>query len=351
MSKTDNSEDACPLPIGLYDKIVMAHGGGGQLTQSLIDKLMLAEFDNPALNEKNDSAVLAINSERLSFTTDSYVVNPLFFPGGDIGKLAVCGTLNDLAMSGARPLFLSCGLIIEEGFAIDSLQKIIHSMSHQAKAAGVNIVTGDTKVVEKGKGDGLYINTSGIGVLDTTMNISPSMLQHDDVVIINGDIGRHGIAIMAQREGFKLEQTLESDCADLSGLVKLLLDSGIDIHCMRDLTRGGLATALIEISTAANKQIMLDETAIAIADPVRSVCEVLGLDPYYVANEGRFISILPSAQAAQALAIMHAHPLGKQAAVIGNVHKGSQAMVTIKNRIGTTRILQLLSGSQLPRIC
>jgi len=351
VSENNYLVEACPLPIGQYDKIVMAHGGGGRLMQQLIDKLMLAEFDNDALNEKNDSAVVTINNARLAFTTDSYVVKPLFFPGGDIGKLAVCGTLNDLAMSGARPLFLSCSLIIEEGFAIDSLQKIIQSMSRQAKAAGVNIVTGDTKVVEKGKGDGLYINTSGIGVLDTPMNISPTMLQHDDVVIINGDIGRHSIAIMAEREGFKLEQPLESDCADLSGLVKLLLDGGIEIHCMRDLTRGGLATALIEISTTANKQIMLEEAAIEVPAPVRGVCEVLGLDPYYVANEGRFITVLPSTQAAQALTIMHAHSLGKRAVVIGKVDANSQAMVTLKNKIGTTRILELLSGSQLPRIC
>lgn len=351
MSENKDPVVACPLPIGQYDKIVMAHGGGGRLMQQLIDKLMLAEFNNDALNEKNDSAVVTINNTRLAFTTDSYVVNPLFFPGGDIGKLAVCGTLNDLAMSGARPLLLSCGLIIEEGFPIDSLQKIIQSMSHQAKAAGVNIVTGDTKVVEKGKGDGLYINTSGIGVLDIPLNISPTMLQHDDVVIINGDIGRHGIAIMAEREGFKLEHPLESDCADVSGLVKLMLDGGLEIHCMRDLTRGGLATALIEISTAAYKHIILEEKAIAIADPVRGVCEVLGLDPCYVANEGRFITVLPSAQASDALAIMHAHPLGKQATVIGKVEANSQGMVAIKNQIGTTRILQLLSGSQLPRIC
>ncbi len=351
MSEEHDLEVACPLPISQYEKIVMAHGGGGRLMQQLIDRLMVTEFDNALLNEKNDSAVVDINQSRLAFSTDSYVVNPLFFPGGDIGKLAVCGTLNDLAMTGARPLYLSCSLIIEEGFPISSLQTIVKSMSIQAKAAGVEIVTGDTKVVENGKGDGLYINTAGIGLLETPLKISPAMVQPGDVVIINGDIGRHGIAIMAAREGFQLEKPLESDCADLSGLVKLLLDNGIEIHCMRDLTRGGLATALIEISHAANKHIVLEERAIAIPNSVRGVSEVLGLDPCYVANEGRFISVLPESQSARALAIIQSHPLGQNAAIIGTVDPGNAGMVTIKNQIGTTRILELLSGSQLPRIC
>ena len=351
MSEQQKIELACPVPIGQYEKIVMAHGGGGRLMQQLIDQVMLKEFNHSASSEKNDSAVVMANSARLAFTTDSYVVNPLFFPGGDIGKMAVCGTLNDLAMSGARPLYLSCGFIIEEGFAIASLQTIVQSMSRQAKSAGVEIVTGDTKVVEKGKGDGIYINTSGIGCLETSLQISPSMMQSGDVIIINGDIGRHGIAIMAARENFKLEQPLESDCADVSGLVKSLLDAGLEIHCMRDLTRGGLATALVEISATANKHIMLQEAALAIPDTVRSVCELLGLDPCYVANEGRFISVLPAEQAEQALAVMHAHPLGKGAAIIGTVEADNNGLVTMKNKIGTTRILELLSGSQLPRIC
>jgi len=351
MSNQNDLDMSCPLPIGQYEKIVMAHGGGGRLMQQLIDNIMLSAFGDSSLKEKNDSAVLQIQPGRLAFTTDSYVVNPLFFPGGNIGKMAVCGTLNDLAMSGAKPLYLSCGFILEEGFAIESLQKIVQSMAQQAKAAGVEIVTGDTKVVEKGKGDGIYINTSGIGLLKTTLNISPNQIKSGDVVLINGDIGRHGISIMAEREGFHLEEPLESDCADVSGLVSNMVEAELDIHCMRDLTRGGLATALIEVSDAANKHIKIQEAEIAIPQAVRSVCELLGLDPYYVANEGRFITVLPAEQAKQALALMQAHPLGKKAAIIAQVENAERGLLSIKNKIGTTRILQLLSGTQLPRIC
>jgi len=351
MSNNNDLEVACPMPIGQYEKIVMAHGGGGRLMQQLIDNIMLRAFGSSSLKDKNDSAVLPAQQGRLAFTTDSYVVNPLFFPGGDIGKMAVCGTLNDLAMSGAKPLYLSCGFILEEGFAIESLQRIVQSMAQQAKAAGVEIVTGDTKVVEKGKGDGIYINTSGIGVLKTDLDISPSNIKAGDVILINGDIGRHGIAIMAEREGFHLEEPLESDCADVSGLVEMLVDAGLELHGMRDLTRGGLATALIEISTAANKQLLLQEADINIPKTVRSVCELLGLDPCYVANEGRFVAVLPAEQAEQALAIMQAHPLGENAAIIGQVEEAERGLVSMKNKIGTTRILELLSGTQLPRIC
>jgi len=351
MSNENDLEITCPLPIGQYEKIVMAHGGGGRLMQQLIDNIMLRAFGDSNLKDKNDSAVLQAPQGRLAFTTDSYVVNPLFFSGGDIGKMAVCGTLNDLAMSGAKPLYLSCGFILEEGFAIESLQKIVHSMAQQAKVAGVEIVTGDTKVVEKGKGDGIYINTSGIGVLKTDLDISPSNIKAGDVILINGDIGRHGIAIMAEREGFHLEEPLESDCADVSGLVEMLVDAELELHCMRDLTRGGLATALIEISTAANKQLLLQEADINIPKTVRSVCELLGLDPCYVANEGRFVAVLPAEQAEQALAIMQAHPLGENAAIIGQVEEAERGLVSMKNKIGTTRILELLSGTQLPRIC
>ena len=351
MTNENDLEITCPLPIGQYEKIVMAHGGGGRLMQQLIDNIMLRAFGSSSLKDKNDSAVLRAQQGRLAFTTDSYVVNPLFFPGGDIGKMAVCGTLNDLAMSGAKPLYLSCGFILEEGFAIESLQKIVQSMAQQAKAAGVEIVTGDTKVVEKGKGDGIYINTSGIGVLKTNLDISPSNIKAGDVILINGDIGRHGIAIMAEREGFHLEEPLESDCADLSGLVEMLVDAGLELHGMRDLTRGGLATALIEISASASKHILLQEADINIPKTVRSVCELLGLDPCYVANEGRFVAVLPAEQADQALAIMRSHPLGENAAIIGQVEAAERGLVSVKNKIGTTRILELLSGTQLPRIC
>lgn len=348
---TLENDPACPLPINQYEKIVMAHGSGGRQMQQLIDTLLLTSFDNAVLNEKNDSAVFEIGNSRLAFTTDSYVVNPLFFPGGDIGKLAVCGTLNDLAMSGAHPLYISCGLIIEEGFPIESLQRIVKSMSYHAKNAGVEIVTGDTKVVEHGKGDGLYINTTGIGLLETPLKITPPMIQAGDVILINGDIGRHGIAIMAAREGFTLDSPLKSDCADVSGLVRLLISAGLEIHCMRDLTRGGLATSLVEISASANKHLEIYEQDIEVPDSVRGVCELLGLDPCYVANEGRFVVILPESQAAEAIDLMRSHPLGENTVLIGKIHAATSGMVTMKNRIGTNRIMELLSGAQLPRIC
>ena len=241
----------CPLPLQ-YEQIVMAHGGGGRLMQQLLDSIIQPVFSNPVLNQKHDSAVLNINGSKLAFTTDSYVVKPLFFSGGDIGKLAVCGTLNDLAMSGAIPLYLSCSLIIEEGFAIKDLQRIVQSMQQTAQQAGVLIVTGDTKVVDHGSGDGVYINTAGIGIIDENINVSPAGIQAGDSIIINSDLARHGIAVMLEREGLNFDSTIQSDCADLSGLVQNLIQAGIDIHCMRDLTRGGLASCLIELASTSH---------------------------------------------------------------------------------------------------
>ena len=344
----------CPLPLGQYEQVLMAHGGGGQLMQQLLDRLVQPLFDNPQLAARHDSAVLDCGDQRLAFTTDSYVVKPLFFPGGDIGKLAVCGTLNDLAMAGARPLCLSASLIIEEGLPVDDLRRVLESMAATAREAGVAIVTGDTKVVERGRGDGLYVNTAGIGRVDPGLApIRPDAVRPGDAVLVSGDIGRHGIAIMAQREGLELETTITSDCADLSGLVRTLLDAGIEIHCLRDLTRGGLASALIEIAEAAGVGISLDEPAIPVRGDVQSACDILGFDPLYVANEGRLAAFVPAHQAEQALATLRQHPLGASAAVIGSVTGPtlSAAPLQLRTAYGTERILMRLSGEQLPRIC
>lgn len=341
----------CPLPLH-YEQIVMAHGGGGRLMQQLLDSIIQPVFSNPLLNQKHDSAVLNVNGSRLAFTTDSYVVKPLFFPGGDIGKMAVCGTLNDLAMSGAKPLYLSCALIIEEGFAIKDLQRIVLSMQHTAQQAGVLIVTGDTKVVDHGSGDGIYINTAGIGLIDENVNVSPTNIQIGDSVIINSDIARHGIAIMLEREGMNFDSNIASDCADLSGLVQDLLKTGIEIHCMRDLTRGGLASGLIELAAASHHAIEIDETALPIHQDVNSACEILGFDPLYIANEGCFALFVPEAQTAQALIALHSHPLGQQTCQIGKViATHSKGTVTLQTAMGINRVLDLLSGEQLPRIC
>jgi hydrogenase expression/formation protein HypE len=346
-----NLELNCPLPMQ-YDQIVMAHGGGGRLMQHLLESIIQPVFNNPILNQKQDSAVLIINGTKLAFTTDSYVVKPLFFPGGDIGKLAVCGTLNDLAMSGAKPLYLSCSLIIEEGFAIHDLQRIIQSMQLAAQQAGVMIVTGDTKVVEHGSGDGVYINTAGIGILADNIDISPAHIQVGDSIIINSDIARHGIAIMLEREGMNFEHSITSDCADLSGLVQSLIKANIDIHCMRDLTRGGLASGLIELATASKHQFELNETALPIQQDVNSACEILGFDPLYIANESCFALFVPESHTEQCLSVLQHHPLGRQACLIGKVKAlHPKGLVTLQTSMGISRVLDLLSGEQLPRIC
>jgi hydrogenase expression/formation protein HypE len=342
---------ACPLPFDNYPNVLLAHGGGGRLMNQLIEKMFLAAFENPPLADRHDGSVLEAGGERIAFSTDSYVVRPLFFPGGDIGSLAINGTVNDLAMCGARPKWLSAGFIIEEGLPMQTLWRVAQSMRAAAAAAGVQVVTGDTKVVDKGKGDGLFINTAGIGIVEHPIAVRPAHVRAGDVILLNGDVGRHGVAIMSVREGLAFESVIESDCAPLAGLVMALLDAGVEVHCLRDLTRGGLASALNEIAETAHLQIAIDESAVPVREEVRGACEILGLDPLYVANEGRFIAIIPARDLTDALAVMHAHPQGAGACFIGTVTGDTEGLVTVKSPIGATRILDMLSGEQLPRIC
>jgi len=346
-----NNSLICPIPISGYPTILLAHGGGGKLMHQLIEKILRPTFKNPLLDARHDGAVLTVNSVKLAFTTDSYVVRPLFFPGGDIGSLAVNGTVNDLAMCGARPLYLSAGSILEEGLPMETFWRVVQSMQHAAEAADVQLVTGDTKVVDKGKGDGIFINTAGVGVIEHNQRIAPASVRPGDVVLLNGDVGRHGIAIMAVREGLAFESIIESDCAPLAGLVLELLGAGLEIHCLRDLTRGGLASALVEIAEAAQVEITLDESAIPLREDVQGACEILGLDPLYVANEGRFVAFVPPQEGERAVAIMRSHPLGTNAQIIGQVTDSGAALVTMKTHLRTTRIIDMLSGEQLPRIC
>lgn len=341
----------CPLPIDSSSFITLAHGGGGKLTHQLIEKIFHSAFDNSELETQHDGAVIDIPSGKLAFTTDSYVVRPLLFPGGNIGSLAVNGTVNDLAMCGARPLYLTVAFILEEGLPMKTLWTIVQTMKKSAIQAGVKIITGDTKVVDKGKGDGIFINTSGIGILEHSLTIHPKSIQPEDVVILSGDIGRHGIAIMATREGMGFQNQIESDCAAVSNVVQNLINAEIEIHCMRDLTRGGLATALVEIAQTSKVSININECEIAIREDVKGACEILGLDPLYVANEGQFVVFVKSGHAKKALEIMHNDPLGSPARIIGTVKERPQETVILKTKIGTSRKLDMLSGEQLPRIC
>lgn len=349
------NEDApgfyCPTPIDAYPNVLLAHGGGGKLTHQLIEGLFLPMFGDPALSARHDGAVVEIGARRLAFTTDSYVVHPLFFPGGDIGTLAVNGTVNDLAMCGARPLYLSAGFILEEGLPMETLRRAAASMGRAAQESGVHLVTGDTKVVDRGKGDGLYINTAGIGIVEAERPIIPAGVKPGDMVLLSGDIGRHGIAIMAAREGLAFESAIESDCAPLSEPVLALLNAKVEVHCLRDLTRGGLASALVEIAEAAHLHIGIQEAAVAVRDDVRGACEILGFDPLYVANEGRFVAFVAPRDAERALAMLRSHPLCSNAGIIGTVTESPAEMVTMRSTIGATRIVDMLSGEQLPRIC
>ncbi|MBN2318757.1 MAG: hydrogenase expression/formation protein HypE [Acidobacteria bacterium] len=342
---------SCPIPIGQYPNIVLAHGGGGKLSHQLIEKMFLPAFGNPALEARHDGAMLELPSHRIAVTTDSYVVRPLFFPGGDIGSLAVNGTVNDLAMCGARPLYLTAGFILEEGLPMDTLWRVVQSMQSAARQSDVEIVTGDTKVVERGKGDGIFINTAGIGAVESEQPISPVCVRPGDAVLLSGDIGRHGIAVMASREGFEFETALESDCAPLSGIVLDLLSEGVAVHCLRDLTRGGLASALVEIAEAAHLHIEIEETKVPVLENVRGACEILGFDPVYLANEGRFIAFVPAHEAERALLRMRAHSSGEGACIIGGVTADNPGLVTQRSSIGTNRIIDMISGEQLPRIC
>jgi len=339
-----------PLPHRV--EITVGHGGGGRLTQELIDRVFRPAFANPALEAQHDGALLRLpGGGRLAFTTDSHVVSPLFFPGSDIGKIAVNGTVNDLCMCGARPLWLSAGFILEEGFPIATLEKVVASMQAAAAAAGVGIVTGDTKVVERGKGDGLYVTTAGLGVIETPLTVAPSSIRPGDAIILSGDLGRHGMAIMATRAGLEFESAIESDCAPLVAPVQALLTAGLEIHCLRDLTRGGLATSLVELAESAKVGIAIDAAKIPVTELVRGACEILGLDPLYVANEGRFVCLVPAAQAAQALEIIARTAPGGPPVIIGQVNAGPAGQVTQRSIIGAERIVDRLSGEQLPRIC
>lgn len=351
MAATKDFTLNCPLPISDYPNVTLAHGGGGKLMHQLLEKMILPAFESPMLDTRHDGAVFSVGSARLAFTTDSYVVRPLFFPGGDIGSLAINGTVNDLAMCGARPMYLSCGMILEEGFPMETLWRVVQSLRDNARAAGVQLVTGDTKVVDKGKGDGIFINTAGIGVLDHGMKIAPSSVRAGDVVILSGDVGRHGIAIMATREGLEFESAIESDCAPLNYAVQGLIEAGIPIRCLRDLTRGGLGTTLIEIAESSGHHIAIEETKIPVREDVAGACEMLGFDPLYLANEGRFIAFVGPDQADHALKVLRSHEVSSNATVIGTVADDKRGVVTMKSRIGTTRIVDMLSGEQLPRIC
>lgn len=353
MTTNPNVMLSCPMPIQQYPTVLLAHGGGGKLMHQLIEQMFVPTFGNSTLNVRQDAAAIALNGQKLAFTTDSYVVQPLFFPGGDIGSLAVNGTVNDLAMVGARPLYLSVGFILEEGLPMETLWRVVQSMQQAAEAARVQIVTGDTKVVDRGKGDGIFINTAGIGVIEHSQTIAPQSVQPGDVLLLNGDIGRHGIAIMAVREGLEFETTIASDSAPLADLVLKLLDAGIEIHCLRDLTRGGLASALNEIAEAAGVEIAIAETQIPVQAEVQGACEILGFDPLYVANEGRFVVFVPEKDAERALAILRSEQTAfvDHAGVIGHVIGKSTGMVKMKSRIGVPRIVDMLSGEQLPRIC
>jgi len=332
------------------DKILLAHGSGGRLAHELIESTFLKMFSNPLLEKLDDSAVFEL-SGRLAFSTDSYVVSPIFFPGGDIGRLAICGTVNDVAMSGAKPLYLSLSFIIEEGLPVSDLNQILQSISDTAKEAKVEIVTGDTKVVHRGSADKLYINTSGVGIISNGVNISGKNAKPGDKVIISGSIGDHGIAVLSQREGLSFSTRLISDCAPLGGMVSELVANDIEIHCLRDPTRGGLATTLNEIARQSEVSIRIDEINIPVREEVSSACEMLGLDPLYVANEGKLVAILPAVEVEKALTIMHNNRYGREAVTIGNVEAEYPGRVIMKTLLGTSRIVDMLVGDILPRIC
>jgi hydrogenase expression/formation protein HypE len=347
----DLSQWSCPLPLRDYPTIVMGHGGGGKLSAELIEHIFVPAFRNSALEVMADSTVLPAPAGRIAFSTDTYVVRPLFFPGGSIADLAVNGTVNDLAMSGATPLYLSAGFILEEGFPIAQLAAIAERMGAAARAAGVQIVTGDTKVVDKGHGDGCYINTAGIGVIADGIQIGPNRAQPGDVVILSGTIGDHGMAIMSVREGLEFETILKSDSAPLNGMVASLLDFAPNIHVLRDPTRGGLATSLNEIAAQSGVGIVLEERSLPILPDVQSACDLLGMDPIYVPNEGKLVAIVDPRSANDVLRIMQRSQYGSRAAIIGTVTEKHVGMLAARTAIGGTRIIPLQIGEQIPRIC
>ena len=341
----------CPIPISDYEKVLLAHGGGGTLSHQLIQKMFFSQFDNPLLNQEHDGAIFEIAGTRFAFSTDSYVVQPIFFPGGNIGELAVNGTVNDLSMCGAKPLYISCGFIIEEGFPIKELWEVVLAMKNAAEKANVQIVTGDTKVVDKGKGDKIFINTSGIGVIQNDVHISPANCKVGDAIIVNGNIADHGIAIMSARENLSFETSIKSDCAPLNSLVENMLAVSKNIHVLRDPTRGGVASALNEIAQKANVGILIEEDKIPIREEVKGACELLGFDPLYIANEGKLLAFVAEEDAEKVLFEMKKHTFGKDSAIIGRVTNENLKTVIMKTSIGSKRIVDMLSGEQLPRIC
>ncbi|GAA2004304.1 hydrogenase expression/formation protein HypE [Nocardiopsis rhodophaea] len=333
------------------ERITMAHGAGGKATATLVEAMFLDAFHNPALDQLDDAARVEAGAERLAVTTDSFVVSPLFFPGGDIGDLAINGTVNDLAVSGARPMYLSAGFILEEGFGVAELRRITASMAAAAREAGVEVVTGDTKVVERGKGDGCYITTTGVGVLERGLALGPGQARPGDAVLVSGPIGDHGMTIMLSRGELDIESDIESDTAPLHGLVAALLDGASGVRCLRDATRGGVATVLNEVATASEAAVVLDESSIPVRDEVRGAGEILGIDPLYMACEGRLVAVVDGAQAEDALAAMRSHPLGADAAVIGTVKDDPPTLVLLRTEFGGTRIVDVMIGDPLPRIC
>lgn len=345
------SGPACPIPISNYPNVLMAHGGGGKLSHQLIGTMIAEHFDNPMLRQLHDGAILECGGKRLAFSTDSYVISPLFFPGGNIGELAVYGTVNDLTMCGAKPQYISAGFIIEEGLPMEDLWRIVQAMKSAADRSGVQIVTGDTKVVDKGKGDGIFINTAGIGTVLLGRTIAPGSAKAGDMVIVSGEIAQHGIAIMSVRQGLEFETTITTDSAPLNGLVDAMYAVSSDIRVLRDPTRGGVASALNEIAESSRCGIRLDERSIPIAPDVQGACELLGFDPLYVANEGKLLAIVGAEDAGRIVTAMREHPLGRNAAVIGEIVTEHPGTVVMRTSIGTSRVVDMLSGEQLPRIC
>jgi hydrogenase expression/formation protein HypE len=348
----------CPVPKFNYDRILLGHGSGGGLSADLIRRVFLPGFQNDILGALEDQATVSVNGNhngakgpRLAFTTDAFVVKPIFFPGGDIGKLAVHGTVNDLAVGGARPLFLSAAFILEEGLPLEDLKRIVASMRQACDEAGITLVTGDTKVVDRGKGDQIFIATSGIGVVPENVSLSIRAAQPGDVILVSGTIGDHGIAIMSVREGIEFETVLESDSAPLTDLAQTMLRVSPNIRCMRDPTRGGVSSSLNELAEASRVGVVVDESALPLRPEVKAACEMLGLDPLYVANEGKLIGVVPADDAEVVLAAMRAHPLGRNAAIIGWVVDDHAGMVVMRSLVGGERVVTLLAGEQLPRIC
>jgi hydrogenase expression/formation protein HypE len=350
-SGTSLAEASCPVPISEHTEIVLGHGSGGKLTHQLIDRLIVPQFGNELLNPLHDGAVFPIRAGNIALSTDSFVVNPIFFPGGDIGKLAVHGTVNDVAMCGAKPLYLSVAFILEEGFSMADLQRVVESMREAADEAGVQLVTGDTKVVDRGKGDQIFINTTGLGLIPEGVRIHPKRARPGDRILISGEIAVHGIAIMSVRDGLEFETEIRSDTAPLNGLVETILQACGDVHVLRDPTRGGMTSALNEIAQQADVGIHLEEASLPISEEVQGACEILGLDPLHVANEGKLLAIVPASDADKVLAAMRAHPYGTRSAIIGEIVPKHRGMVTIRTRIGGSRVLDMLAGDQLPRIC